>query len=91
MQIGNYTIILGNIFVIRSIIFVISIYGAYENIFRKRLSLFGPDRLFYLIALLFDRNAKNSVKSDPKVLKKLGFYSVLLAIGSVINCFTISK
>lgn len=69
-------------FLIEVIIFIIvALYGTYENLVRRRISLFGFDRLGFLFATLFNKKLAIQAKKNPKTYIRLGIMQLLIALG----------
>lgn len=73
------------ILLVELLLSILGFYGAFENLVRKRLSLFGLDRFFYLISSLFVKNVMGRIKKNPTILRKWGLYGFLMAIGGILD------
>jgi hypothetical protein len=71
------------------IIFTYALYGTYENLIRRRLSLFGFDRLGFLFASLFNKILAIQAMKNPKTYIRLGIMQLLIALGVLIYCIKI--
>ena len=84
MPIDQQVLIVNDHPILALVVFVIALYGAYENLIRKRLSLFGIDRLGYSIAYLFNQNIASKARKNLKALQRVGFMQLLIALGIIV-------
>jgi hypothetical protein len=62
------------------LLILITLYAAWMNLVRKRISPFGLDAL---ILLLFSRKKAAMIRKDPRLIRRLGVMMLLLALGTI--------
>lgn len=89
MLIGSHIYITNDHPILAILVIILSLYGAFENLFRKRISLFGFDRLIYFLGILINKRQANKAMKNPVNLRRLGIMLILIAIGAIINSIEI--
>ncbi len=62
------------------LITISSIYSAWMNLGKRRISKFGFD---VFILLFFNRRMSKIIRKDPRAIKRMGILSLLVALGGV--------
>ena len=70
-------------FYINLIVIVLSFYAAWVNLVEKRMSNFGFDALLLAIGSLWDSKQARRVRTDPKLIQRMGVIMLLFGIGGI--------
>ncbi len=67
-------------FAIAILLALISLYAAWLNLVRRRISAIGLDAL---ILLLFSKKKAAMIRRDPRLIRRMGIVALLFALGII--------
>lgn len=66
---------------INALITLMSVYAAWTNLIRSRISVLGFDALILGVIGFFDQRQAQSIRQNPKLIRRLGIFMLAFALG----------